>query len=52
MMAIISPAPELAFQAAEAGVPIIQLQPGAIVATQLKKLAQEIGMRLQVGVRP
>ena len=52
MMAIISPAPELAFQANEAGVPIIHLQPGAIVATQLNKLAQEVGMRLQVGVRP
>lgn len=42
MTAIISPAPELAFQAAEVGVPIVQFQPNSIVANQYTKLAEEI----------
>ncbi len=46
MLAIISPAPELAFQANEAGVPIVHLQPGAIVASQFLKLADEVGVRV------
>ncbi|NWF70694.1 MAG: response regulator [Chloroflexi bacterium] len=37
--AIISAAPELAFQAAEAGKPIILMQPNAIVTNQIMKLA-------------
>ena len=49
VVAIISPAPELAFQANEAGVPIVHLQPNAIVANQLHKLAEEVGARVQVG---
>ncbi|MBN1562764.1 MAG: response regulator [Anaerolineae bacterium] len=40
--AIISPAPELAFQAAEAGQPIVLFQPTSIVANQFSKLAEEI----------
>jgi DNA-binding response OmpR family regulator len=42
MTAIISPAPELAFQAAEAGLPIVIFQPNSIVANQFGKLAEEI----------
>jgi DNA-binding response OmpR family regulator len=49
MQAIISPAPELAFQASEQGMPIISMQPGAIVSNQFQKLADEIGSRLQIG---
>ncbi len=49
MLSIISPAPELAFQASEAGLPIVHLQPGAIVASQLIKLAEEVAVRVQDG---
>lgn len=42
MTAIISPAPELAFQAAEAGQPIVTFQPNSIVANQFSKLAEEV----------
>ena len=45
MTAIISPAPELAFQAAEAGLPIVLFQPNSIVANQFSKLAEEIVAR-------
>ncbi|NDJ76186.1 MAG: response regulator [Chloroflexi bacterium] len=45
MTAIISPAPELAFQAAEAGFPIILFQPNSIVANQFSKLAEEMNAR-------
>ncbi|HML20198.1 MAG TPA: response regulator [Aggregatilinea sp.] len=48
MTAIISPAPEVAFQAAEAGVPIVLFQPNAIVASQFTKLAEEISTRSRV----
>ncbi len=44
--AIISPAPELAFQASEAGFPMILYQPNSIVASQLNKLADELAPRL------
>jgi DNA-binding response OmpR family regulator len=47
MTAIISPAPELAFQAAEAGFPIILYQPNSIVASQFNKLAEEMSTRLR-----
>ncbi len=47
MLAIISPAPELAFQAAEAGFPIVLFQPTSIVATQMNKLSDEIGVRVR-----
>jgi pilus assembly protein CpaE len=42
ILAIISPAPELAFQAAEAGMPMVVQQPTAIVASQIIKLAADI----------
>ena len=51
MTAIISPAPELAFQAAEAGFPIILFQPNSIVANQFSKLAEEMGARIRTMAR-
>jgi pilus assembly protein CpaE len=45
MLAMISPAPELAFQAAEAGFPMVLFQPAAIASTQIAKLANEVGTR-------
>jgi pilus assembly protein CpaE len=45
MTAIISPAPEVAFQAAEAGFPIVLFQPNSIVANQFTKLAEEVASR-------
>lgn len=39
---ILSAAPELAFQAIEAGVPMVQVQPNAIVSNQIMKFAEEI----------
>lgn len=42
MTAIISPMPELAFQADEANMPLILYQPSAIVATQYAKLAEAL----------
>lgn len=47
MLAIISPAPELAFQAAEAGFPIVLFQPTSIVATQMNKLSDELAARVR-----
>lgn len=47
MTAIISPAPEVAFQAAEAGFPIILFQPNSIVANQFTKLAEEMSIRMR-----
>jgi pilus assembly protein CpaE len=46
--AIIAPAPELAFQAAEAGQPMVLFQPNSIVASQFNKLAEEIAGRSRV----
>lgn len=43
--AIISPAPELVFQAAEAGLPIVLYQPNSIVGSQFAKLAEDIAAR-------
>ncbi|MBN1963638.1 MAG: response regulator [Anaerolineae bacterium] len=48
MLAIISPAPELAFQAGEAGIPLIAMQPNAIVPNQLQKLADDLAVRMQI----
>jgi len=42
LKAIISPAPDLAFQAAEAGVPMVLFQPGAIVSSQITKLSEAL----------
>jgi len=47
MLAIISPAPELAFQATEAGYPIVLFQPTSIVATQINKLTEEVEARVR-----
>lgn len=47
MTAIISTAPELAFQAAEAGIPIVLFQPDSVVADQFTKLAEEMTARVQ-----
>jgi len=54
MAAIISPAPELAFQAAEAGFPIILFQSNSIVANQFTKLAEELvsHVRIRAGGQP
>jgi len=43
--AIISPAPELAYQSAEAGLPITLYQPSSIVAGQVAKLVEELVKR-------
>jgi CheY-like chemotaxis protein/MinD-like ATPase involved in chromosome partitioning or flagellar assembly len=45
--AIIAAAPELAFQATESGMPMVHLQPGAVVSSQIIKLAQEIKTRIK-----
>ncbi|RMG81008.1 MAG: response regulator [Chloroflexi bacterium] len=45
--AIISAAPELAFQAIEAGTPIVLYQPNAIVASQMIKLAEDMKPRIR-----
>jgi CheY-like chemotaxis protein/MinD-like ATPase involved in chromosome partitioning or flagellar assembly len=45
--AIISAAPELAFQANESGTPIVLTQPNAIVSNQLLKLAEIIGSQVR-----
>jgi pilus assembly protein CpaE len=45
--AIISPAPELAFQAANAGTPMVMFQPNAVFSSQLAKLAQDLKVRVQ-----
>lgn len=42
ILAIISAAPELAFQASQAGQPIVTHQPTAIVSSQLTKLAEDV----------
>jgi len=39
---MISAAPELALAAMEAGVPIINYQPGAVLSTQIHKLAESL----------
>lgn len=45
--AIISPAPELAFQAGEQGKPMVILQPTAMVSGQFVKLADEVKLRIR-----
>lgn len=45
--AIISPAPELAFQAIEQATPMVILQPNAMVSGQFIKLADEIKSRIR-----
>jgi DNA-binding response OmpR family regulator len=45
LLAIISPASELTFQAAEAGQPLVWFQPTAVIATQIGKLTEELNKR-------
>lgn len=45
--AIISPAPELAFQSGEQGMPMVMLQPNAMVSGQFVKLADEMKSRIR-----
>jgi hypothetical protein len=47
MLAIISPAAELAFQAAEAGFPMVLFQPTSILATQMTKVAEELSTKVR-----
>lgn len=47
MLAIISPAAELAFQASEAGFPMVLFQPTSIVATQMNKVGEELSTRVR-----
>jgi CheY-like chemotaxis protein len=42
ILAIISPAPELAFQAVEAGSPMVLQQPNAVITGQITKLAADV----------
>ena len=44
---IITPAPELAYQAAEAGMPMILAQPQSLYTDQLKKLTQQLSQKLR-----
>lgn len=46
--AIIAAAPELAYQATENGMPMVLLQPGAVVSGQMVKLAQEVKTRIKL----
>jgi MinD-like ATPase involved in chromosome partitioning or flagellar assembly len=46
-LALVAPAPELAFQAADAGQPMVTFQPTSIVATQTVKLAEELAARVR-----
>lgn len=45
ILALVTPAPELSAQAAEAGTPMVLFQPTSIVATQMTKLAEELAAR-------
>lgn len=45
LIAIISPASELTFQAAESGQPLVWFQPTAVIATQIGKLSEELSKR-------
>lgn len=45
--AIIAAAPELAFQATENGMPMVLLQPGAVISSQIIKLAEEVKTRIK-----
>jgi hypothetical protein len=39
VISVIPPAPEMAFQAAEVGVPLFSIQPASLVSGQLRELA-------------
>jgi len=40
IIAIITPAPELAYQASERGVPMVTMQPESLVARQFRNVAE------------
>jgi DNA-binding response OmpR family regulator len=42
LVGIIPPAPELAFQAAEQGIPMVMIQPTSLVAQQIKAVAEHL----------
>lgn len=44
ILAIVSSAPELAFQAAEANSPMVTYQPNAIISSQIIKLAEDVNV--------
>ncbi|MCB9451865.1 MAG: response regulator [Anaerolineaceae bacterium] len=46
--AVISAAPDLAFQTVRAGVPMVIYQPNAVVSSQIVKLAADLNERIQV----
>jgi hypothetical protein len=39
---VVTPAPELAFQAAETGNPMVAAQPATLVAQQLRQIAERL----------
>ncbi len=45
VLSVIPPAPELAFQAAEVGTPVVLLQPDSLIASQIRDLAQLIAAK-------
>ena len=47
---IVTPAPELAYQAAETGTPLIIVQPDSVTADQLRKLAKFAAQKAMPGV--
>jgi CheY-like chemotaxis protein len=40
LMGVVTPAPELAFQSAERGIPMVMIQPTSLVAQQLRRIAE------------
>ena len=42
LVGVITPAPELAFQSAEQGVPMVMKQPDSLVARQLRIVAEHL----------
>ncbi len=46
ILAVLPPAPELAFQAAESAVPVISMQPTSVISAQLRELAHQISKHL------
>jgi pilus assembly protein CpaE len=47
---IITPAPELAYQAAESGTPLLLVQPDSVTADQIRKLAQFAAQKAMPGM--
>ncbi len=44
---VISPVPEMAFQAVQRGIPLVQIQPDGLVAQQFNQLAAQIAERIK-----